>query len=544
MNHFPRCRYALTLILLVLLSLGHPAVVLADGGDVVTVSFGSRSELAQLAQRLDIWEVRYTTSSSGEGVAGTVVARITTADGAWLAAEGFDVRIAGASAVEPATIPAYPCYHTIDEMVAQLNTWAGAYPALTELYTAGNSYEGRPLYVLRLTNQATGLDKPVFFLMANIHGRELITSETALQFVKLMLEGYGIDPDVTWLLDHQRIEVMVSANPDGHVRNETSFTYWRKNANPTYGTCGGTSFGIDLNRNSSFQWGGASPEPCYETYQGPSAASETETQAIETLIQTLFPDQRLPALDAPAPDDATGIFITLHSYSNLVLWPWGHTTDLAPNADQLARLGRKLATYNGYFPEQAIGLYPTTGTTDDFAYGELGVASYTFEMGDSDDGFYPSCDRHDALIEPNLDALLYAAKVARTPYLTAAGPDALQVSAGVDLAATPPVITVTAQIDDQENGGQAVAGAEAYFDVLPWDGGVAHSLTATDGTFDAALESAGGTFTVTASSGGLATGRYLVFVRGMDADGAWGPFSAAFVRVWTSVYLPLVVRAP
>ncbi len=539
-----RFRTLVTVALWVLLIFGLHPVVLAGGDVTVTIAFTSRSELAQLAGRLDIWEVHY--AVPGDDASGTVVARITPADATWLAEQGFGVGAVSQASAQPATVPAYPCYHTVDEIYAQLNTWAMTYPTLAELQDVGDSYENRPLYVLRLTNKATGLDKPVFFLMANIHGRELITSETALEFAKVMLEGYGIDPDVTWLLDHHRIEVMVSANPDGHIRNEAGlpWAYWRKNANPTYGLCGGMSFGIDLNRNSSFRWGGASPEPCGETYQGPSATSETETQAIEALIRTLFPDQRLPAADAPAPDDATGIFITLHSYSNLVLWPWGYTYDAAPNADQLARLGQKLASFNGYLPEQSVGLYPATGTTDDFAYGELGVAAYTFEIGSASDGFYPLCTRYEALIQPNLDALLYAAKVARTPYLTPAGPDTLQVVTYADVTAVPLVVTVTAQIDDRENGGQTVAGAEAYFDTPPWQGGTAYPLSATDGTYDAPVEAAAGTFTVTVPLDGLAPGHHLVFVRGMDAGGAWGPFSAAFIRAWTSVYLPLLVRAP
>ena len=172
------------------------------------------------------------------------------------------------------------------------------------------------------------------------------------------------------------------------------------------------------------------------------------------------------------------------------------------------------------------------------------MAAYTFEIGSASDGFYPLCTRYDALVQPNLDALLYAAKVARTPYLTPAGPDALQVVTDADLVTSSLVVTVTAQIDDRENGGQTVAGAEAYFDVPPWQGGVAYSLSATDGVFDTAAESAGAVFTVTVPSEGAAFGRHLVFVRGMDAGGAWGPFSAAFVRVWTSTYLPLVVRGP
>ena len=110
-------------------------------------------------------------------------------------------------------------------------------------------------------------------------------------------------------------------------------------------------------------------------------SSDLETQAIQTLVRSLFPDQRGPNDDDPAPRDATGLMITLRSYADLVLWPWGATRKSAPNAAELSAIGRKFASYNGLTPQQSVGLYPTSGTTDDWSYGELGISSYTFEIG-------------------------------------------------------------------------------------------------------------------------------------------------------------------
>jgi carboxypeptidase T len=524
--------------------------------------------LTFLAQHLDIWEV-IPSMLDGEAASGTVVAWISAGEAAWLVEHGFTVEPrplrSGDSdpAMAPATIPFYPCYRTIGELYAQLSEWAEAHPSLAELYTVGSSYEGLPLLVMRLMRQQTAerqqiddSERPIFFLMANIHGRELITPEVAMAFVALLLEGYGVDPDVTWLLDHHRIEVMVSANPDGHVRNEAGqpWAYWRKNANPSYGICRGTDFGVDLNRNSSFAWGAASTYPCAETYQGPVAISETETVAVQSLIQELFPAQRPPGEGSAAPDDATGLFITLHSYGNLVLWPWGHTYDDAPNATQLAQLGRKLASYNGYVAKQASDLYPASGTTDDFAYGELGVAAYTFEIGSSGDGFYPPCTRYDDLVQPNVAALLYGAKVARMPYLTPAGPDTLEVAAQGTTSGETLVLTVTAHLDDRQTGGMDISGAEAYYEVPPWKGGVAYPLQPRDGAFDSAYELVSGMMTITLPApavgsviGADLAARPLVFVRGRDAGGAWGPVSAAFIDIagdgaMSTVYLPLITR--
>jgi len=440
---------------------------LAQTGDVVWITFRSPAELASLARVLDVWEVQDALPDGAEPVgSGRLKALVSDADRVWLAARGFELETVAPATVIPSTIPSTPCYRTIDELYDQLSAWALDYPTLTELRSLGTSYEGRAIYALRLTNEATGLagvgespkaaeaPRPIFFLMANIHGRELITPEMAMVFIEHLLTGYGVDADVTWLLDHHVIEVMVSANPDGHYRNEAGqpWAYWRKNANPTNGTCSGTSYGIDLNRNSRFFWGRASTYACDETYQGPTPVSEVETQVVEAFLRSLFPDERPDDLTMPAPETKPGVFITLHSYGDLVLWPWGHTTTPPPNGAGLSRLGRKMASYSGYTAKQASGLYPTTGTTDDFTYGELGVASYTFEIGSSSDGFYPPCYRYDALIQPNLGALLYAAKVARAPYQLPAGPDAAAVETLFVVNDAGQSVSVTATIDDRESG--------------------------------------------------------------------------------------------
>jgi hypothetical protein len=220
------------------------------------------------------------------------------------------------------------------------------------------------------------------------------------------------------------------------------------------------------------------------------------------------------------------VFISLHSYSNLVLWPYGWTYDPAPNAADLAGLGRKFASYNGYTAQQSTALYPTSGTTDDWAYGELGVAAYTFEVGPSGGscgGFMPpfSCmDSGANFWGRNLPALLYAAKVARTPYLLSRGPDALTIAA-VQNGAT---FSVTATINDAQNGNQAIAAAELYLDTPPWQAGATPvALAAGDGAFSTASEA------VQTSIAVPAAGRHILYVRGQDTAGNWGPVSAIWL---------------
>ncbi len=510
----------------------------ADG--VVRISYASREELTRLAAHLDVWEVH----------PDAVIAYITPQDRAWLTQSGFSTTELPTPA-HPDTIPDYPCYRTIAELSTQLHQWASQYPQFTTLTSIGKSYEGRDLWLLTITNHASTREKPLFFLMANIHGRELITNEAAMVFAQYLLEHATSDADVQWLLDYRTIAILVSANPDGHVKNEPGqpWAWWRKNANPSYGACSsGGHYGIDLNRNSSFKWGaiGSSSDPCEETYRGPQAASESETQAIQTFMKNAFSDWRGPGDDDPASADATGIFITLHSYSNLVLWPWGHTTTSAPNAQQLQQLGRKLASFNGYTPEQASSLYPAAGTTDDWAYGELGIAAYTFEIGSyADGGFYPPCARYDDLIQPNLDAFLYAAKAARAPYRAPFGPEAREVHAISSTVWLGSTVSVQAVVDNTHDSNVPIASAIATWDVPPWvsdtTAPIAYPLIASDGNFDSARETVKGILP-TAS---LSPGKHLIFVWGKDTDDHWGVVSAAFVTVTTpttKVYLPLLMR--
>lgn len=427
-------------------------------------------------------------------------------------------------------------YRTVAEMRDLLDERAAQYPDLAEVFVYGASWErltggptaGHDLFGITLTNKQRPGPKPTFFLMAAIHARELSTSELALRFVDYLLANYGIDGDATWLLDEHAIVVVPVVNPDGRVLAEAGYLQ-RKNTDTTYGQCPVPRFGVDLNRNSSFKWGtvnGPTESPCSETYPAPAAASEPETAAVQSLIQSLFPDQRGPGDGDPAPANATGTFITLHSFGDLVLWPWGWTSALAPNAADLTAIGQKFAAYNGFTPQQSIDLYPTSGTTDDWAYGQLGIAAFTFEVGGGSGacgGFFPDFSCLDggadgAFWPRNLPAFLYAARIARTPYALAHGPTPEAATASLRPDGR---VDLRVRLDDVSDGGQPIAAAEYYVDAPPWSGGTAIAMTSADGSFDSAVEVA------VATIGPLAA-KHLIFARGRDSSGAWGPVRGVF----------------
>jgi hypothetical protein len=272
-------------------------------------------------------------------------------------------------------------------------------------------------------------------------------------------------------------------------------------------------------------------------------------------MQGLFNDRRDEADDAnAAPLDTSGVMITLHSYSDLVLWPWGWTEEMqAPNDEQLAQLGNKMASYNGYAagqPGPTLG-YNASGTTDDWSYGTLGIASYTFEIGPQSHplcgGFFPHFSCQDTFWNLNRPALLYAAKSARAPYQLPFGPDALAVSLSESTVEAGVTITLTAQVSDTNNGGQNIGAASYSIDTPNWaEGAETLPMSAADGAFDSASE----TVTAPIDTADLTPGRHILFARGRDAEGNWGPASAAFLTILPGepaplpLWLPLVQRTP
>jgi carboxypeptidase T len=458
-----------------------------------------------------------------------------------------DARTDATAAAAAATIPGFACYETVEETFSQAQAFATSKPNLATWIDVGNSWEksvglgGFDIKVLKLTNSAITGNKPKLFVNSAIHAREYTTAALNLEFARWLVNGYGVNANATWILDHHEVHLMLQTNPDGRKKAETGLS-WRKNTNQAY--CGATSNtrGADLNRNFSFSFNstagqGSSGNQCDLTYRGASAASEPETQAIEAYVRSLWPDQRGPNLTDAAPRTTSGIHIDVHSFSQLVLWPWGTTNTPAGNGTDLQTLGRKLAYFNGYTPQQSIGLYPTDGTSDSVSYGELGVAAFTIELGTS---FFESCTNYTNTIKPqNLNALIYAARVARTPYITPAGPDVtgltlsnaaattgVQVGTAVTLSGTATGIRYNNTNGTQPT--QNIAAAEYYIDTPPWvSGATPKALTASDGSFNAKTETINGSI----NTSGLSVGKHIVFVRSRDVNGNWGAFSAIFLKV-------------
>ncbi len=498
------------------------------------------ARLQALVAAVDVWGYQLS-----EGV---VIAAVSPNQLAELVAAGWQVSIDEQRSAELATprrrlpgqtrgVPGFPCYRTVEETYADLSTLAQQHPTLASWIDIGDSWEkssgfaaGYDMQALVLRNDAVPGPKAPFLLLAAIHAREYTTAELATRFAELLLAGYGVDPDLTWLIDHREIHIVPQQNPDGRKRAEEGLS-WRKNTDNDH--CSGSNFrGIDLNRNSAFLWGnsGSSGSACSDIYRGPAASSEPETQAIEAYMATVFADQRGEMLTDAAPIDTTGLFISLHSFSELVLYPWEGVGSLAPNSTALATLGRKFGFFNDYSVCQTC-LPTAAGTTVDQAYGTYGVAAYTFELGTN---FFQSCSAfEDDILAANLDALVYAAKAARRPYQEPAGPEVMAVALG---DGTAPLLTATAddrRFDSNGFGGepvQVVVAAYYSIDTPPWQVASGTAMSAADGTFDGFTEAVEATLDLS----GLANGRHLVWVWAEDAAGNLGVPSTVFLQILES----------
>ncbi|WP_158549164.1 M14 family zinc carboxypeptidase [Lysobacter silvisoli] len=537
-----------------LLAVAAAAVAAEDAPVFVTAHYRDQAQLRRIAPQFQHLIVDRTArtvrvEASPDDIAALRRAglRVEVDAAATAQLQRMQAAMAKAPLMGPASIPGYACYRTVEETYATMDDLAAAKPQLAQLRNIGPSWEksrnaaaGYEMRVLRISNTATDAalpNKPTMVVLGSIHAREYTPAELLTRFAEWLVNGYGNDAEATWLVDNFAFQFVLQANPDGRKKAEAGAS-WRKNTDNANGSCSASSIGVDLNRNFPFHWngaGGSSGNACAETYRGPSSASEPETQNLVRLIAGtrnangvytggLFPDRRGDATSSPAPDDYQGLFFDIHSYSQLVLWSWGDTTAPAPNSTALQTLGRRLAYFNNYRPQQSNELYPTDGTTDDTMYGLLGVPSYTIELGVA---FFESCSSfQNSTLPNNLRALRYAARNLQAPYRYPAGPDTQSVSASAATVPAGTPVTITASVSDatfnQSNGTEAVqniASASAYLDAPPWaPGASAIAMSASDGSYNASAE----TVTLSLSTAGLSPGVHTVYVQATDAAGKPG----------------------
>jgi len=269
----------------------------------------------------------------------------------------------------------FDSYHNYQDIMQWLNQEAALCGSGCSTFSIGNSFQGRELRVLKMTGAANGCArKPAIWIDSGIHAREWISVTTNMYLLDRLIMLYGSDSFVTQLRDSYDWYFLVSVNPDGYSYTWTNDRLWRK-TRQQHGTCVGT----DANRNFDFQWMtiGESSNPCSETYAGPRAYSEPEAQAVANYLSTLTGTWEL--------------FITLHTYGQLWMTPWGYTKDLPADYVEMARVGQAavaaIQSTSGkvYRMGSAANiLYESSGTSRDWAKGVPRIPYvYTIELRDT-----------------------------------------------------------------------------------------------------------------------------------------------------------------
>ncbi len=284
-------------------------------------------------------------------------------------------------------------YYTLAQLQSVLDQMRAAYPSqLGPRTNFGSTVEGRPMQWLRLSdNPLLDESEPEVRIDALHHAREPEGMQATLWFMLWLLESYATDPLAKYLVDNREMYFVPCVNPDGYAYNQQTSPggggMWRKNRRNN----GGGVFGVDLNRNYNWKWGfdnsGSSPDPSSETYRGPSPASEPEIQAMQAFL-------------AARQFQTT---LSVHTYSNLWMSPYGYDTILPANNALYNELSGLMTQVSGYvFGPIWQVLYTANGSTVDYDHDVRGSLAWTPEIGSENDGFWPLQNRIIPLAEENL----------------------------------------------------------------------------------------------------------------------------------------------
>lgn len=318
-------------------------------------------------------------------------------------------------AIDPATadFPGYDeSFHTYNELRTAMQNLANDNPELVKFSSIGQSIEGREIFLTTISTKENDKSLPAVFFYGGHHAREHVSVETPLLLAQYLVQQYKSgDARIVNLLNNRTVYIAPLVNPDGAEYDVANGSYrlWRKNRHNN-----GGSYGVDLNRNYGFGWGGggASTNPSNETYRGVSAFSEPESQAMKKFFES---------------HENISINLSFHTFSALILYPWGHKYDQIENQNDFLvhkTMAEKMAGWNGYTPQQSSELYIASGDTTDWAYGELGLISFTFELDPKsggfftppEKGFYPGQGQIQPTFQKNIEPCLYLLEYADNPY--------------------------------------------------------------------------------------------------------------------------------
>jgi hypothetical protein len=274
-------------------------------------------------------------------------------------------------------------YLTPDEITQLIKEAAENYPDIVHVIEIGRSHKNFPIYAVRLSTQDSVELKPSILFNGMHHAREVMTPEVTTDIIQFLTKNFDNAemPFVRDWLENMAIWVIPQLNPDGNNIVWSEDNWWRKNAKGDEWEI----WGVDLNRNYPFQWGacrGSSGSKGSDTFRGESGGSEPETRAIMGLVKR----------------ENMALNISYHSYSEMVVSPYGCKGQYTPEEELFKSIGKTLAsklvkdTGKGTY-SYGTGwelLYPVDGEDISWMYNEVGTIAYVIEVNSSSQGFQPN----------------------------------------------------------------------------------------------------------------------------------------------------------
>ncbi|XP_063285507.1 carboxypeptidase O-like [Pelobates fuscus] len=268
----------------------------------------------------------------------------------------------------------YTKYHPMHEIYDWMTQIREEYDDIVTLHHLGTTYEQRPIFYFKI-GWPSDQKKKIIWMDCGIHAREWISVAFCQWFIREILENQHSNPVLNKALRNIDFYIVPVLNIDGFIYSWTTDRLWRKSrSSHKNGTC----YGVDLNRNFDAQWCsiGASENCSTLTYCGTGPNSEPESAAVADLVGSLKSEILC--------------FLTIHSYSQLILLPYGYTKDPSKNHDEMLTVAEKAAaklqqrhgtTYQ--VGSSAHILYSSSGSSRDWA-ADLGINFvYTFELRDN-----------------------------------------------------------------------------------------------------------------------------------------------------------------
>lgn len=308
-------------------------------------------------------------------------------------------------------------FHNYQEVTSGLRMLANSHADIAQMSSIGKSIEGKQLWALHINTTPGALmdkksNKPGILFVANHHAREHLSVEMPLMLAQHLLNNRN-DTQIAAMLENRDIWIIPMLNPDGaeHDIQGQNYAFWRKNRRDNKD---GT-FGVDMNRNYGFGWGtgGSSKDTSSDVYMGTAPFSEPETLALKDFVESHLNIK---------------ILLSFHTFSELILYPWGHKYDSIENTKDLTAykaMAETMAKWNHYTPQQSSELYIASGDTTDWSYGEHGIFSFTFELSPGGSsgagGFYPGAGIIDRVFQDNLRPCLYLIDLADDPHRASGG---------------------------------------------------------------------------------------------------------------------------